>query len=72
MQSLKQFFSYMNEVSFPYVVLRNFDNLPYDYVLGEHSDLDLLVYDLDHWKELFPKAKPEFPFPRVRMQLPVL
>lgn len=71
MQSLKQFFSYMNEVSFPYVVLRNFDNLPYDYVLGEHSDLDLLVYDLDHWKELFPKAKPEFPFPRVRMQLPI-
>lgn len=71
MQSLKQFFSFMNETSFPYVVLRNFDNLPYDCVLGEHSDLDLLVYDFDHWRELFPKAKPEFPRPRVRMRVPI-
>ena len=71
MQSLRQFFSYMNDVSFPYVVLRNWDRLPYDVVLGEHSDLDLLVYDFSHWKEIFPNAKAEFKYPRVRMKIPV-
>lgn len=61
----------MNDINFPYVVLRNWNRLPYDVVLGEHSDLDLLVYDLDHWKEIFPEAKPEFPYPRVRYKVPV-
>ena len=71
MQSLKQFFSYMNDIDFPYVVLRNFENLPHSVELGEHSDLDLLVYDFDHWKEIFPDAKPEFPYPRVRFKMPI-
>jgi len=61
----------MNEISFPYVVLRNWERLPYDVVLGEHSDLDLLVYDFDHWKEIFPQAKPEYPYPRVRFKVPI-
>lgn len=71
LDSLKQFFSYMNDVDFPYVVLRNWDGLPYDFNLGEHSDLDILVYDFDHWKEIFPIAKSEYEYPRVRMKLPV-
>lgn len=71
MNSLKQFFSYMNDISFPYVVLRNWEKLPYDTVLGEHSDLDLLVYDFGHWKEIFPEAKQEFPYPRVRFKVPI-
>lgn len=61
----------MNDVSFPYVVLRNWERLPYDVVLGDHSDLDLLVYDFGHWKELFPQAIQEYPYPRVRFKVPV-
>lgn len=71
MESLRHFFSYLNDVSFPYVVLRNFDNLPYDVKLGEHSDLDLLVYDYEHFRELFPSAEPVFKYPRVRMKIPI-
>lgn len=61
----------MNEVSFPYVVLRNWEKLPYDVTLGEHSDLDLLVYDFAHWKEIFPEAKAEYSYPRVRFKVPI-
>lgn len=61
----------MNDTSFLYVVLRNWDSLPYDVVLGEHSDLDLLVYDKEHFYELFPQAKLEYPAPRVRTKIPV-
>jgi len=61
----------MNDINFPYVVLRNWEKLPYDVNLGEHSDLDLLVYDLGHWKEVFPKAKAEYAYPRVRFKVPV-
>lgn len=71
MNSIKQFFSYMNDVSFPYVVLRNWEKLPYDVSLGEHSDLDLLVYDFAHWKEIFPEAKAEYSYPRVRFKMPI-
>lgn len=71
MNSLKQFFSYMNDIDFPYVVLRNWEKLPYDISLGEHSDLDLLVYDYSHWKEIFPKAVSEYPYPRVRHKLSI-
>lgn len=69
--SLKQFFSFMNDVDFQYVVLRNWDGLPYDFNLGEHSDLDLLVYDYEHFREIFPEAKSEYPYPRVRMKIPI-
>jgi len=61
----------MNDVGFPYVVLRNWERLPYDVTLGEHSDLDLLVYDFAHWKEIFPEAKPEYGYPRVRFKVPI-
>ncbi len=71
MDSIRQFFSFMNDISFPYVVLRNWERLPYDVTLGEHSDLDLLVYDFDHWKEIFPKAEAEFKYPRVRFKVPI-
>ena len=43
MRSLEQFFSYMNDIDFPYVVVRNFEKLPDNVEVGEHSDLDLLV-----------------------------
>lgn len=71
MRNLRQFFQYLNDINFQYVVLRNWDNLPDSVEMGDHSDLDLLVYDYDHFKELFPEAKPEFPFPRVRNRLDV-
>lgn len=71
MQSLRQFFSYMNDISFNYVVLRNWANLPDSVELGDHSDLDLLVYDIEHWREIFPEAKAEFPFPRVRYKIAI-
>ena len=71
MNSIKQFFSFMNDINFPYVVLRNWERLPYDVTLGEHSDLDLLVYDFGHWKEIFPKAKAEYSYPRVRFKVPI-
>lgn len=61
----------MNDINFPYVVLRNWEKLPYDVVLGEHSDLDLLVYDFGHWKEIFHQAKAEYPYPRVRFKVPI-
>jgi hypothetical protein len=69
MKSLSQFFDFMNDINFPYVVLRNFDNLPYAVEQDGHGDLDLLVYDLDHWQEIFPQAKREFPHPRVRFSV---
>ncbi len=71
MRDLKQFFSYMNDVSFDYVVLRNFENLPDSVEFGDHSDLDLLVYDFNHWREIFPEAKAEFPLPRVRFKVTI-
>jgi hypothetical protein len=71
MHDLKQFFSFMNDVNFKYIVLRNWDGLPYSVELGEHSDLDLLVYDLDHWKEIFPEAEQVYPAPRVQFKVPV-
>ena len=36
----------MNE-TLPYVVLRNFEKLPNEYISNEHGDIDLLVKDLN-------------------------
>lgn len=71
MKSISQFLSYMNDINFNYVVLRNFENLPDSIELGDHSDLDLLVYDYNHFLEIFPEARAEFPYPRVRHKLPI-
>lgn len=71
MQSVKQLFEYLNDVSFKYVVLRNWDGLPYNVELGNHSDLDLLVYDPKHFEEVIPEATRELPHPRVRYKLPI-
>jgi len=71
MQDLKEFFEMMNNTDFPYVVLRNWENLPDKVAVGEHSDLDLLVYDLDHFRELIPCVSVVCPLPRVRHRLPI-
>lgn len=71
MQSIRQFFNYLNDINFQYVVLRNWANLPDSVELGDHSDLDLLVYDFNHFLEIFPEAKSEFPFPRVRFKIAI-
>lgn len=71
MKDLQTFFSFMNDVRFPYVVLRNWENLPHSVALGEHSDLDLLVYDIEHWREIFPDAKRVYPVPRVQFKVPI-
>nr|WP_313404732.1 glycoside hydrolase family 99-like domain-containing protein [Pseudomonas sp.] len=42
--SLPELFTALNETT-PYVVLRNFDDLPSVYTSGEHGDIDLLVAD---------------------------
>lgn len=66
-KDLKQFFSYMNDVDFDYVVLRNWENLPHGVQVGAHSDLDLLVYDFDHFKEIHGSNIEEvYPLPRVQ------
>jgi hypothetical protein len=71
METIKDFFDRMHHVDFQYLVLRNFENLPNDVKLGEHSDLDILCYDFEHFKEIFPMAKAEYPYPRVRMKVPI-
>ncbi len=71
MKSLRQLFNFMHDVDFPYVVLRNWDNLPDSVEYGDHSDLDLLVYDFSHWKEIFTEAHAESPLPRVRFKIPI-
>lgn len=71
MEDLRQFFNYLNDVNFEYVVLRNWEGLPYSVELGQHSDLDLLVYDYSHFFEVIGEAKPEFDLPRVRTKLPI-
>lgn len=71
MQSLRQFFDFLNGVSFPYVVLRNWEPLPESVEFGDHSDLDLLVYDLEHFREIITELHPEYPYPRVRFKMQV-
>lgn len=71
MDSIKEFFSRLHDVDFHYVVIRNFENLPNDVKLGEHSDLDILCYDLEHFMEVMPMAEPCYPLPRVRMKVPI-
>ena len=71
MRDILQFFSYMNDIAFPYVVLRNFEELPQSVTVGGHGDLDLLVYDLEHWMEIFPQAVRVHPSPRVQFILPI-
>jgi hypothetical protein len=71
MKSLSQLFDYMNHVNFQYVVLRNWENLPDSVELGDHSDLDLLVYDFDHFREIVTEARPVYPYPRVRFKIPI-
>lgn len=69
-KDIAQFLSYMNDIDFEYVVLRNFENLPYNVTVGPHSDLDLLVYDFDHFKEIHGENLEEvFPLPRVQHKL---
>lgn len=43
---LKELFQLLNQCA-PYVVLRNYENLPKTYVVGSHGDIDLLVGSLD-------------------------
>lgn len=69
MKSIAEFFEYMNDVDFPYVVLRNFEKLP-DLEVG-HADIDILVYDFKHFCEIFPTVYPEHSFPRVRFKLSI-
>ena len=67
---LKQLFEYLNNTDFMYVVLRNWENLPDNVDVGIHSDLDLLVYDSEHFEELFPDIKRVYPPPRVQHRMP--
>ncbi len=71
MKSVSQLLQYLNEIDFHYVVLRNWENLPESVELGDHSDLDFLVYDFNHWREVITEAKLEFPLPRVRFKIPI-
>ena len=71
MTTIKDFLDRMNDISFSYVVLRNWENLPHSIELGAHSDLDILVYDIDHWIETFPEAERVYPSPRVQFKQPI-
>jgi len=62
----------MNDISFPYVVLRNWDGLPQSVVFGQHGDLDLLVYDLLHFEEVFgDHLTKTYPHPRVQYKVAI-
>lgn len=69
MRDLRQFFAFLNDVDFKYVVMRNWENLPDNVETGIHSDLDLLVYDFDHFHEIFPQLERVYPAPRVQYKL---
>lgn len=69
MRDLAQFFAYLNDIAFKYVVLRNWENLPFHAETGAHSDLDLLVYDQEHFLEVFPQLERVYPHPRVQFKL---
>lgn len=69
--TLSEFFSTLNDINFLYCVMRNWENLPDSVELGEHSDLDLLVYDFTHFTEVFPEATQEYEYPRVRFKMPI-
>jgi len=71
MDTIKDFFDRLHAVDFQYVVLRNWENLPNDVCLGEHSDLDIMCYDYEHFMEIFPMAVAEFKLPRVRVKIPI-
>ena len=60
MDRLKEFFKEIYE--FEYVVMRNFENLPEDYEVGNHKDLDIFCSDLakTRMKEIALKY-PEIP-----------
>jgi len=57
----------MNDIEFPYVVMRNYHELP-DLPEG-HNDIDLLVYDYWHWKEVFPNIRETHNLPRIQHKL---
>lgn len=71
METLKDFFDRLHAVDFIYCVMRNWENLPNDVCLGEHSDLDIMVYDFNHFCEVIPTAKRDCSAPRVRMKIPI-
>lgn len=72
MQSLAQVFQYLNDVEFKYVVLRNWDGLPHYAELGEHGDLDLLVYDISHFEEILAGHLTRvYPHPRVQYRIAI-
>lgn len=71
MESIAQFFARLNDVEFQYVVLRNWENLPNDVQFGAHGDLDLLVYDQEHFEEIIPSAKRVYEKPRVQYRIPI-
>ena len=60
MDRLKEFFQEIE--NFYYVVMRNFENLPEDYEIGGHKDLDIFCSDLakTRMKEIARKY-PEIP-----------
>lgn len=68
---IEQFFAKMNDIDFPYVVMRNYEGLPEVISPDGHNDLDLLVYDFNHWQEIFPQARREHHAPRVQFSLEI-
>ena len=70
MKNLAEFFKWMDDVSFEYVVMRNWEEFLGDTPVA-HPDIDLLVYDLGHWIELFPDAKRVYEHPRVMFTLEI-
>ncbi len=70
LKAFKEFFDTMHDVDFPYLVMRNFAQLPYGFEDG-HNDVDILVYDFKHFQEIFPDCLPVHPEPRVQHKLKI-
>lgn len=47
-------------INIKYCILRNFENLPHEYGVGKHSDIDLLVDDYNYAKYLLNSKKSTF------------
>lgn len=68
--SLSQFFEYLNQNA-EYVVMRNYEELPYDCCVAYHGDIDLLVNDykavcsMTRAKKVYPQSY------RVHQEIPI-
>ena len=70
---LGKVFQNLNDAGISYVVLRNWQELPEQYIVGDHSDIDLLVddQDVERFIEITRAAKMDADPMRPRFRIPI-